>query len=151
MIGLDRPPMTQAHAGVTWQMRQMGSADVVNGQNHAAVVHFGMGDATTALEVRVEWPSGLVTVQHGVPINQTLLLTEPDVVPEAGPGGILNPVNRFTADLALTKEVAVAGTASGLEATYTRRATGTRNSYFPLSGFLKRRKRNDGGLDLLEC
>ncbi len=37
----------------------------------------------------------------------------------------------------------------GLEATYTRRATGTRNSYFSLSGFQKRRKRKDGGLDLL--
>ena len=39
----------------------------------------------------------------------------------------------------------------GREATYTRRATGSRNSYFSLSGFQKRRKRNGGGLVLLGC
>ena len=43
----------------------------------------------------------------------------PDFVPAAGPGGVLSRGNRYTADLALTKEVTVAGTARGQEATYT--------------------------------
>ena len=67
----------QANAGATWQMRQIGGANDVVGQSHAAVAHFGMGDAATALKVRVEWPSGLVTVHNNVPVNQTLVLTEP--------------------------------------------------------------------------
>ncbi len=70
----------QENAGATWQMRQMGGADVATGQSRAAVSHFGLGDATTALKVRVEWPSGLVTVENNVAVNQTLEITEPSFV-----------------------------------------------------------------------
>ena len=43
----------------------------------------------------------------------------PDFVPEQGPGGVIDRGDRYTADLALTKEVTVASTATGQEATYT--------------------------------
>lgn len=39
--------------------------------------NFGLGDATNAETVRIEWPSGIVQELHNVTANQILTLTEP--------------------------------------------------------------------------
>jgi hypothetical protein len=57
-----------------WQMR-----DELNPQ-------FGLGDATIALTVRVEWPSGVVQELKNVPAGQVLNLSEPVLLEPKGPG-----------------------------------------------------------------
>lgn len=44
------------------------------------MAHFGLGDATLATSVRIEWPSGIVQVQANVAANQMLTVTEPEVI-----------------------------------------------------------------------
>jgi hypothetical protein len=39
--------------------------------------HFGLGDATVAEVVRIEWPSGIVQELSNVEANQILTVTEP--------------------------------------------------------------------------
>ncbi|HYB52406.1 MAG TPA: ASPIC/UnbV domain-containing protein, partial [Thermoanaerobaculia bacterium] len=44
----------------------------------ALPLYFGLGDATAVEKVEVRWPSGRrSTIDRGVPINQTLTVTEP--------------------------------------------------------------------------
>jgi hypothetical protein len=38
--------------------------------------HFGLGDATTVDEIRIEWPSGAEQTMTGVAVNQILSVTE---------------------------------------------------------------------------
>jgi hypothetical protein len=69
-----------------WQVRE-----VNEGGGHCSlppVVHFGLGDATNAEVVRVEWPSGIVQEFQGVPARQTLTITEPSRLSALRTGGV---------------------------------------------------------------
>ncbi|HXJ56643.1 MAG TPA: CRTAC1 family protein [Verrucomicrobiae bacterium] len=59
-----------------WQMREVSGGDGLMGQN-SLHVHFGLGDATNAELVRIEWPSGTVQELENVASNQFLAVTEP--------------------------------------------------------------------------
>ncbi len=41
------------------------------------VVHFGLGNAKTVTELRIEWSRGQVTIMTGVPVDQHLLVAGP--------------------------------------------------------------------------
>jgi hypothetical protein len=54
------------------------------------VAHFGLGDATNVLTLRVEWPSGQVFESHNVPVRQFLTLPERAwVIGPPNPGAVL--------------------------------------------------------------
>ncbi len=59
-----------------WQMRELKSS---GGWDLATplVAHFGLGDATNAQTLRIEWPSGTVQEFRDVMSKQTLTITEP--------------------------------------------------------------------------
>ncbi len=57
------------------QRREVSSQNSFNGQN-SLVVHVGLGDATVATEVVVEWPSGAVDTFTDLDADQFLELTE---------------------------------------------------------------------------
>ncbi|HXJ62096.1 MAG TPA: FG-GAP-like repeat-containing protein, partial [Verrucomicrobiae bacterium] len=57
-----------------WQLREI-SGGIGFGQTPYA--NFGLGDATNAQLVRIEWPSGLVQEFRDVPPKQCLTVTEP--------------------------------------------------------------------------
>lgn len=57
--------------GNIWQSRQ-----VFSHQSNSLQSHFGLGEASTAEIVRVEWPSGNVQVLTGVGANQLLTIEE---------------------------------------------------------------------------
>ena len=59
-----------------WQMREVSGGDGHMGQN-SLHVHVGLGDATNAEFVRIEWPSGTVQELENVASNQILTITEP--------------------------------------------------------------------------
>jgi hypothetical protein len=59
-----------------WQMREVSGGDGHMGQN-SLHVHFGLGDATNADLVRIEWPSGTVQELPNVAAGQFLTVTEP--------------------------------------------------------------------------
>lgn len=63
------------HAKSSWQMREISGGD--GGSQNDIRPNFGLGDATVAETVRIEWPSGIVQELHNVPANQTLTVTEP--------------------------------------------------------------------------
>jgi hypothetical protein len=58
-----------------WQMREISNGDGLAGNNLRA--HFGLGDATEADTVRIEWPSGTPQEFHHVAAKQILTITEP--------------------------------------------------------------------------
>ena len=59
-----------------WQMREVPGGDGLMGQN-SLHVHFGLGNATNADLVRIEWPSGTVQELPNVAAQQFLTVTEP--------------------------------------------------------------------------
>jgi hypothetical protein len=59
-----------------WQLRVIGTGAGYASQNELRA-HFGLGDATVADVVRVEWPSGIVQTMANVTAKQFLTLTEP--------------------------------------------------------------------------
>ena len=59
-----------------WQMREVSGGDGVMGQN-SLFVHVGLGNATSADLVRIEWPSGTVQELHDVASGQFHTVTEP--------------------------------------------------------------------------
>jgi enediyne biosynthesis protein E4 len=59
-----------------WQLREI-SGSTCNGSQPSREVHFGLGDATNASIIRVEWPSGIVQELVSVPARQHLILREP--------------------------------------------------------------------------
>ena len=59
-----------------WQMREVSGGDGAMGQN-SLHVHIGLGNATNADLVRIEWPSGTVQVLTNVTSKQFLTVTEP--------------------------------------------------------------------------
>ena len=48
--------------------------------------NFGLGDASVAETVRIEWSSGIVQELHNVPANQILSVTEPVRLQATGRG-----------------------------------------------------------------
>jgi hypothetical protein len=58
-----------------WQMRVIGTGAGYASQNELRA-HFGLGDATVADEVRIEWPSGIVQTLSNVAVKQFLTVTE---------------------------------------------------------------------------
>jgi hypothetical protein len=61
-----------------WQLREISGGGLVFAQNEP-VAHFGLGDATNADLVRVEWTSGLVQEFRDVAAKQFLTVTEPEL------------------------------------------------------------------------
>jgi hypothetical protein len=59
-----------------WQMREVPGGDGFRGQN-SLHVHVGLGDATNADLVRIEWPSGTMQELENVAAQQFLTITEP--------------------------------------------------------------------------
>jgi hypothetical protein len=67
-----------------WQMREVSVGSGVG--NNELNPHFGLGDATTAQMVRIEWPSGAVQELKYVPVGQFLTVTEPARLETIGAG-----------------------------------------------------------------
>ncbi len=59
------------------QLRQLGGGDSYGG--NSLIAHFGLGDASTISELKIEWPSGLVQTLNGISINQRITINEGDV------------------------------------------------------------------------
>jgi hypothetical protein len=64
------------------QVRQIGGDDAFC--SHELVAHFGLGDATRAARVRIEWPNGPAQELTDVAVGQVLLVTQPHIR-ELGP------------------------------------------------------------------
>jgi enediyne biosynthesis protein E4 len=60
-----------------WQLRQVQSNGSWLASQNDPRPHFGLGDATTAEVVRIEWPSGEVTELYDVAADQILDVQEP--------------------------------------------------------------------------
>jgi ASPIC and UnbV/FG-GAP-like repeat len=60
-----------------WQLRQITGGQGDDNGSCELRAHFGLGDATTADTVRIEWPSGTVQEFHNVAPRQILTYTEP--------------------------------------------------------------------------
>ncbi|WP_420317119.1 FG-GAP-like repeat-containing protein [Ekhidna sp.] len=63
----------------TWQLREISAGTGLFSQN-SLTAHFGMGDATIADTVIVEWPSGIFQEMINVGLNQLHNVIEPDFV-----------------------------------------------------------------------
>jgi hypothetical protein len=59
-----------------WQLREISGGSGFCSQNDPRA-HFGLGDATNAEILRIEWPSGTVQERRNVAVNQILTVTEP--------------------------------------------------------------------------
>lgn len=57
-----------------WQMREISCGNGWSGNSLDA--HFGLGDATKATTLRIEWPSGIVQELHDVPVDHYLTIEE---------------------------------------------------------------------------
>jgi len=68
-----------------WQYRQISGQTGAKAQK-SLNTHFGLGDATTIDEVRIEWPSGMVDIFAGVDANQFLTVREGDAGDSDGDG-----------------------------------------------------------------
>ncbi len=62
-------------AGRTWAAEVLSNTSVFSGVQPEA--HFGLGAQNSVDELRVEWPSGQVSVLNAVAADQTLVVTEP--------------------------------------------------------------------------
>ena len=67
--------MTAIAGKSLWQMREINTGDGRSGSLLEA--HFGLGEATNAQVVRIEWSSGTVQEFHNVPARQILKIIEP--------------------------------------------------------------------------
>jgi hypothetical protein len=66
-----------------WQMREISGGSGSYNQNDMRP-HFGLGDATNATVVRIEWPSGTVQELRNVAANRILTVKEPPVLTAVG-------------------------------------------------------------------
>ncbi|MCK6499940.1 MAG: CRTAC1 family protein, partial [Nitrospira sp.] len=82
-----------------WQMREVQSSTFSIRQNDTRP-NFGLGDATVAEEVRIEWPSGNLTVLTNVTANQILDVTEVVNIEPARPVTVINGTVNLTHTLA---------------------------------------------------
>ena len=94
----------QAQNGVgalTWQMREIAGG---NGYaQNSLIAHFGLGNATNAQTVRIEWPSGMVQTLTNVAAKQFLTVTEPPLLQAGLTNGSLQL--RLTGSLGLAYEI----------------------------------------------
>jgi hypothetical protein len=60
-----------------WQLREIGTSQGWLTYQSDMRPHFGLGNATVAEVVRIEWPSGIVQELSNVEANQILTVTEP--------------------------------------------------------------------------
>ena len=67
--------------GVT-QMRQINGGASAHSQDDL-IVHFGVGSDTNIDEVKISWPSGIVTTLTNVGVNQLMTVTEEAVAPSS--------------------------------------------------------------------
>ncbi len=67
-----------------WQMRELTGNTGLSG-GHGLIPHFGLGDASSAELVRIEWPSGLVQEFANVAARQTFEVTEHQAGGSAAP------------------------------------------------------------------
>jgi hypothetical protein len=65
----------QINGETVWQVRDLSSQNTFNGHD-AMEAHFGLGDATIADSVVVEWPSGIYDGLAGVTIDRAFTITE---------------------------------------------------------------------------
>ena len=61
-----------------WQLREVSAQNTFNGQS-SLIQHFGLGDATQILQLRIEWPRGLIETMADVPVDTCLRLIEGDI------------------------------------------------------------------------
>jgi hypothetical protein len=61
------------------QLRQVGGFDSAG--SHELIAHFGLGQATSVSELRIEWPSGIVQTLTDLAPNQVLTVTEQELTP----------------------------------------------------------------------
>ncbi len=114
-----------------WQMRE------IAGLWEDRRAHFGLGDASGADVIRIEWPSGLVQELRDVPVNQILTVIEPFRLQTTGPGqlrfrGYLGQVFNIeaSADLAAWKAVTTVTNLTGtVEFADPEAAASTRHFY----------------------
>src|SRR5262245_49750753 len=71
----------------TWQMREISSGGGYTSQNDLRA-HFGLGDATNADLIRIEWPSGVVQELRDVAARQVLAIQESNVDIFPGQAGV---------------------------------------------------------------
>lgn len=64
-----------AAGGIAWQQRLQISGSYCKSQQEMDL-HFGVGATTVVGEVRVLWPSGVVSIVNDVAVNQTLVIQE---------------------------------------------------------------------------
>lgn len=69
---------------VQCQLREISGGSGFGSQN-ALDAHFGMGDATVATMLRIEWPSGMVQTLAAIPVDQTVTVHEPPKLEIGGP------------------------------------------------------------------
>jgi enediyne biosynthesis protein E4 len=69
-----------------WQLRQITTSQGWMTSQSDMRPHFGLGDATVAELVRIEWPSGTIQELLNVPANQILHIIEPPRLSISPPG-----------------------------------------------------------------
>ncbi|MHC1769911.1 MAG: CRTAC1 family protein [Verrucomicrobiia bacterium] len=66
---------------VRWQRRDVSPGDVYSG--NTLIAHFGLGDATNVMTLKIEWPSGAVQELSNVAPKQFLTVWEPPAIKAA--------------------------------------------------------------------
>jgi len=85
---------------LTWQVREISGGGVVQ---NSLIAHFGLGGATNAQTVRIEWPSGIVQTLTNVAAKQLLTVTEPPLLQAGLTNGSLRLL--LTGSIGLAYEV----------------------------------------------
>ncbi len=70
---------TIVNSRTVWQLREISSQHGGFGQN-GLIGHFGLNDAQTVDSIEVEWPSGIVQSLVDQSSNQTLVISEPELI-----------------------------------------------------------------------
>lgn len=78
----------------TWQRRQVVAQNAFNSHSMLAA-HFGLGDAAVVDSLVIRWPSGAVTTQTAVAVNQHLTITEQITTDVADGGGVIPTRHRL--------------------------------------------------------
>lgn len=75
-----------------WQMRQVSAGGETFRVQHDIRPNFGLGDATVAEVVRIEWPSGMLQELTDVAADQVLTVVEPPRLAVDSTGRVSWPV-----------------------------------------------------------
>ena len=63
------------NGAATWQLREISAQSAYCGQNDMRA-HFGLGDASIADSLVIEWPSGIVQKRSMIEVNQIMMVEE---------------------------------------------------------------------------